>query len=179
MDKFELDIKKFCLCHLDYYVKDEFLNDKYVPIRSRTFVWKVLMCNKILKFVNTDDCNKYIEELEKSSPVNMSIESRHEIWNVIQPIYKKLKAYSSLNFKPTDLYISMSNNGYVKEEISNMLNKSGAHSWTSYISPITEKFWIACDFPFSEFIERIKEYGIPEIWWDFHQTSFIYTEAFE
>ena len=169
MDKFELtDIKEFCLCYLNYDMKETFLNKQYVTISSRVFVWKILMCNKALNLIDIDSDN-YIEELEKSTPYSMKLDRRIEIWNFILPIYKKLKEYILLNFKATDLYLRLSNNGYIKEEIYDILKNSGAHSWTAYISPVTDKFWIEADFTFDEFINRINDKGIPNEWWDFHQ----------
>ena len=171
MDKFILtDLREFCLCNLDYDMKYIFLNDEYVSKSARVFVWKILMYNKALNLVNID-CNGYIDELEKSTPYNISLDSRIKIWTTIQPIYKKLKEYSLLHFKPTDLYITMSNNGYIKEEIKEILKKSGAHSWTGYILPITEKFWIGSDCTFTEFCDRIYDCNIPKEWWDFHQNK--------
>ena len=166
------DIREFCLCHLNgdlnNSVKNSFFNDTYVSIHPRMFIWKILMCNEILNLINFD-ANKYIDVLQKSTPYNMSHEQRNEIWNFMLPIYIKLKEYSSSNFKPTDIYLTMSNDGHIKEKIVNILRKSGAHSWVAYITPITEKFWVECDFTFSEFAERISETNIPKEWWDFHQ----------
>lgn len=166
------DIREFCLCQLNddlnYSVKNSFFNDTYVSIHPRMFIWKILLSNKILNLINVD-ADKYINLLQKSTPYNISFEQRNEIWNFMLPIYKKLKEYSSLNFKATDVYLTMSNNGNIKEEIYNILRKSGAHSWVSYITPVTEKFWVEGDFTFLEFVERIDEMNIPKEWWDFHQ----------
>lgn len=164
------DIRKFCLCNLDSNIKCIFLNDKYVTKSSRVFVWKILMCNKALNLVDVD-YDEYIEELEKSTAYSIPLDSRIKIWNLVEPIYKKIKEYSSLNYKPTDLYLRMSDNGFIKEEIKDILRKSGAHSYTAYILPITEKFWIEADCTFTEFCGRIHDCNIPKEWWDFHQNK--------
>lgn len=65
----------------------------------------------------------------------------------------------------------MSDNGYIKKEIINMLRKTKAHTWTAYITPITEKFYIEADCSFSEFIESISEYNVTKELWDFHQNK--------
>lgn len=162
------DIKKFCLCDLNNDVRHIFLNGIYVPIDSRVYVWKVLMCNKILNLINVDS-DEYINELQNSTPTNILRERRDEIWNFMLPIYEKIKEYSLLNFKPSDVYLNMSNNGFIKEEINDILRNSGVHTWTAYITPVTNKFWVEGDFTFSEFIERVAKIGISEEWWDFHQ----------
>ena len=165
MNKFVLnnldDIKKFCLCELNSGIKHAFLNDTFVPIDSRIYVWKVLMCNKSLNLINVDS-DEYINELENSTPTNISRERRHEIWDFMLPVYEKLKEYSLINFKPSDMYLTMSNNGFIKEEIHDLLKKSGAHTWTAYITPITDKFLVEGDFTFSEFVKRITDISVPE-----------------
>lgn len=82
------DIREFCLCHLDDFVhiKSQFLNNMYVSINSRVFVWKVLTSNKILNLVNTN-YDEYIDKLQKSTATSMTIEIRNEIWNSVLLIY--------------------------------------------------------------------------------------------
>ena len=127
-----------------------------------------MITNNILNLIDVDS-SQYVNELQKSTATSISVERRIDIWNFMLPIYEKLKEYSSLNFKQTDLYLTMTNNGFVKEEISNMIKKSGAHSWMAYLTPITEKFWIEGDFTFNEFLKRIHDTNIPNEWWDFHE----------
>lgn len=159
------DIREFCLEGLDLPEK---LYSDYVPITFRLVIWKVLKCNQILNLVEVDSekCNDYMEKIKL--PI-LSLEIREEIWNFMLPIYKKLKEYSSTHFKPSEVYLNMTDNGYIKEEIVQVLKSSGAHSWIAYINPTKEKFWVQGDFPFSTFLEKI--HNIPEEWWDFHQSK--------
>lgn len=64
----------------------------------------------------------------------------------------------------------MTINGRIKDPVYEALRKTGAHSWTACINPVTEKFWVAGDFTFSVFYDRISsDMNLPREWWDFHQ----------
>lgn len=171
------DIRTFCLENISDFSRfsSELRGyDKYVPIAFRSFVWKVLKSNQILGLVTVDNekLNRYMEEIKYMNEIKsskISKESREEIWNFMTPIYKKLKEYSSISFKPTDLYLVMTNKGEIRDEVSKALRNSGVHSWASHIPPTKEKIWVEGDFPFSTFLERISSLNVPEEWWDFHQ----------
>ena len=173
MDKFVLeDVREFCLCNLDrindipLFKKCTTTDCSYIPTYYRVFVWKILKCNEILNLLVHDHDNINSNELKNK----MSVERLLEIWNLTLPIYEKLKEYSSLNFKPSSLYSAVTINGRVKDAVYEALRKTGAHSWTSCISPVTEKFWVAGDFTFSVFYDRISsDTNFPREWWDFHQ----------
>jgi len=164
MDKFVLDdIREFCLCNLSHRPNYKNYLTNYIPISHRVFIWKILKCNKILNLL---DCNLDIEELKNK----ISLERLLEIWNLTLPIYEKLKEYSALHFKPSSLYSAVTINGRIKDAVYEALRKTGVHSWTAFISPVTEKFWVAGDFTFSVFYDRISsDMNLPREWWDFHQ----------
>lgn len=164
MNKFVLnDIREFCLCSLHDTAFFTNYTTEYIPTYYRVFLWKILKCNNILNLTDVN-VDAYMEELQKK----ISLKKLQEIIKIVLPIYQQLKEYTLIHFQPTSLYLTLTENGELKEEIANAFKKAGLHSWGCYLSPVTEKIWVAGDFTVSEFYDRIS-IDIPKEWYDFHQ----------
>lgn len=161
MDKFELgDLRSFCLCELQdkfYYLSCSVLkNENYMPKSVRVNLWKLLKHSITLnsKFDN-NEVRQQIDDLYKSTPTSLSINSKQNLLQIILPMHNYLKNYAKENFTNSKIYDNFTDNGYIKSEIKTLLSQAGAHSFVSYIRPITEKIWVESELSFEEFISKL------------------------
>lgn len=170
------EIKEYCLDNIinGFSVEDIKIfatSKEYVPITFRLNICKILICCKLLNLVdliNSKQLDEYLSELKRSSPVSMFIEKRKEIYEFTLPLIKRLIEYSNNHFQPTELFLTMAGkDGFVKQEIVEVLSQVGAHSWASQIRPSECKFYVWANMSYNEFENRLPEYLKNKNWWNF------------
>jgi hypothetical protein len=168
MDKFELnDIRSFCLCEIrdNFYYRTILKGEGYIPKYVRVYLWKILKASEILKLCPNENVREWMDELYVSSPTSLTLEKRQSLAELILPLHKSLKKYTQKHYNNSKVYDNLTTNGMLKDEISQALRQAGAHSWLSYISPVTEKIWVQSELSFDDFLERLpNELKDPNIW---------------
>lgn len=158
------DLREFCLCRLTDHAQyiQNLKRDGYLPKDIRTYFWQILQYGEILLGQNN---KSLIRDLYTSSPITITNQQKEEILEITTTISKYLIGFTKENFNNSKIYDNLTINGKLKDEIGRVIRQAGAHSHTSYISPVTEKLWVQGDITFDEFIEKLPtELQSYEIW---------------
>lgn len=155
------DVRSFCLCDLKSGYDVLLKREGYIPKWYRVYYWKVLTLGEMLM---GQDNKNHLLKLSSSTPTSLTLEERLDILKILTPIEKHLVNYAKENFKNSVAYDKLSVNGEIKREI---LMKTGAHSWTSRITPVTEKIWVRGEGTFDDFISTLPEDMRVREWWDY------------
>ena len=179
MDRFELDnlddIRRFCLCELKPYGEDHFERDGtsgYIPKYRRVYFWKILKAGVLLSYDQTTmkTLNQCINDLYTSTPYSLLPHQQQTILELAKPIRSFLRDYTKEHFSNSIAYDKLTVNGHLKDDIHQLLKQSGAHSWTAYLSPVTEKIWVEGDITADDFLNNLPA-EFRNFSWDFRTAS--------